>query len=93
MVGPDTAALVAGSEATAEDHVAATNRALAILTPADVSLIHTACLRVRRLDERAYRAAVDRALADARRTQQDRDRRRLHPVSDGPRYKGLHIHT
>jgi hypothetical protein len=93
MVGPETWALVAGSQATSEDHVAASNRALAILTPDDVALIHTAMQRVRRLDERAFRAAVDRALADARRAVSDREKRHLRPVSNGDRYGGMHIHS
>lgn len=93
MIGPETAALVAGSEATTEDYVAASNRALAILSPRDLSIIHTARLRVRRHDERAFREGVDRALADARRAVNDRERRILRPVSDSPRYGGLRIHT
>ncbi len=93
MIGPETAALIAGSDATSDDFVAASNRAMAVLSPSDLALIHTACQRVRRHDERAFRESVDRALADARRVITNRERRHLRPVADSPRYGGLHIHS
>jgi hypothetical protein len=68
-------ALVAGSAATEAEALEAVAQRIAILRTADVALIAETRRRLARRGERAYDEAVDRALADARRLEAQRDRR------------------
>ncbi len=68
-------ALVAGTEVTRGEVHEAAERRLAILRSADVRVIADTRRRLEQRTELAYREAVGRALADARRLVAQRDRR------------------
>jgi len=85
-------ALVAGTEVTrSEVHEAAELR-LAILRSADVKVIAGTRRRLEQRTELAYREAVGRALADARRLVAQRDRRvAAGTVEETGPGRGMHI--
>jgi hypothetical protein len=80
----DAEALVAGSIATESEALEAVARRIPILRATDVALIAETRSRVARRGEVAYSAAVDRALADARRLVAQRDRRVAAASHAGP---------
>ena len=85
-------ALVAGVEVTRSEVHEAAERRLAILRSADVTVIAGTRRRLEQRTELAYREAVDRALADARRLVAQRDRRVAAGVVDEPGPgRGMHI--
>ncbi len=88
----DAEALVAGTAVTRTEVREAAERRLAILRATDVTVIADTRRRLERRTELAYREAVGRALADARRLVAQRDRRVAAGVvaQAGPG-RGLHI--
>jgi hypothetical protein len=88
----DAEALVAGTAVTRSEVAEAAARRLAVLRAADVKVIADTRRRLDRRTELAYREAVGRALADARRLVAQRDRRVAASVAEaaGPG-RGLHI--
>ena len=88
----DAEALVAGTEVTRTEVHEAAARRLAILRSADIAVIAGTRRRLDQRTEVAYREAVGRALADARRLVAQRDRRVAAGVvePDGPG-RGMHI--
>ena len=90
----DAEALVAGTEVTRSEVHEAADRHLAILRSTDVAVIAGTRRRLEQRTELAYREAVGRALADARRLVAQRDRRVAAGVADeaGPG-RGMHIRT
>jgi hypothetical protein len=88
----DAEALVAGTEVTRTEVHEAAGLRLAILRSADIAVIAGTRRRLDQRTEVAYREAVGRALADARRLVAQRDRRAAAGVvePDGPG-RGMHI--
>jgi hypothetical protein len=88
----DAEALVAGTAVTRSEVHEAAERRLAILRSADVRVIADTRRRLEQRTELAYREAVGRALADARRLVAQRDRRVAAGIAEpaGPG-RGMHI--
>jgi hypothetical protein len=88
----DAEALVAGTEVTRSDVHEAAEQRLTILRATDVTVIADTRRRLDKRAEVAYRVAVGRALADARRLVAQRERRVAAGVVEtaGPG-RGMHI--
>ncbi len=90
-LGPDVAAVIAGSAVTEDDLVAAAVMDVAVLRPADVALLVHARRKVAEQDGRLYDEALERVRNEGRLMAATRERRARETVEQPTSERGMHI--